>query len=113
MAADGGQPATEAVGVAAEPVEVAEPLRPGLARHVLGIVAPDEHREVAEQPRLDVAVHGPQRRFVAREHLLYERMEGIERLRHGRRVYLTAARSASVRCVSAAGETTSRCVRRT
>ena len=68
VAPDGGEPATEAVAAAGEPVEVAERLRPRLARHVLGVVGTDEHREVAEQRRVDLPVDRPQGVVVAGQH---------------------------------------------
>lgn len=51
------RPAAEAVGVAAEPVEVARYLQPGLGRHVLGVRLPHQCPYVAQQPRLHSAVH--------------------------------------------------------
>src|SRR5918995_1327050 len=56
VTADGGDPPAEAVGVAAEPVQVAEGLRPRLAGDVLGLSGTDQDGEVAHERWLDVAV---------------------------------------------------------
>ena len=70
MAADGRDPASEAVGVAAEPVEVAHGLAPGLGGDVLGVVATDEHLEVAQQGCLHAAIDEAECLRIARAHAL-------------------------------------------
>ena len=52
MPADGEQPAPEVVLAAGERVQIANDLQPGLARSVLGVLAP-EHAQEAEQPGLE------------------------------------------------------------
>jgi DNA-binding CsgD family transcriptional regulator len=58
--ADRGDPAAEAVVVAGEACQVPADLKPGLGRHVLGVVA-DQGGQVTQQPRLDVAVQRTER----------------------------------------------------
>ena len=76
VAADGGEPPPEAVGVTGEPVEVAERLRPRLAGHVLGVVGTDQHGQVAQQGRVDLPVDRPQGVLVAGEHPLHAASRG-------------------------------------
>ena len=62
---DGGGPAAELVVVAGEGGQVAGDLQPGLGRDVLGVLA-DQGVQVAQQPRLDVAVQDPERLRIPR-----------------------------------------------
>src|SRR5262249_5030035 len=70
VAPDGGDPATEAVGVPVEAMEVAHGLAPRLRGDVLGVLTADEHFEVAQQGCLDSAVDRAEGLGVARAHAL-------------------------------------------
>jgi len=64
MPGDGGGPAAETVGVAAEPGQIPRDVQPGFRGHVFGVVA-DHGAQVAQQPRLHVPVEHAERLLIA------------------------------------------------
>ena len=64
IAHDRGRPAAKVIEVAGEARQVSDDLRPGLSRHIFGVLA-DEARGVPEQTRLRVEIEPGERGLVA------------------------------------------------